>query len=67
MKVIYDQKTDTLDMILGDGPIVESDEDKPGIIIDYNAQGKIVSIEILEASKVMKRPDGISFELASSQ
>lgn len=66
MKVIYDPETDTLDMILRDSKVVESDEDKPGIILDYDAEGKIVSIEILEASKMTSLPIGISFELAPS-
>ena len=45
MKVIYDPETDILDMILREGEIVESDEEKPGIILDYDAQGNIISIE----------------------
>ncbi|MBI2346707.1 MAG: DUF2283 domain-containing protein [Deltaproteobacteria bacterium] len=64
MKVIYDPKTDTLDMIFREGHIVESDEEKPGIILDYDADGNIVSIEVLDASKKMSVPIGISFELA---
>lgn len=66
MKVIYDPETDTLDVIFRDSRIVESDEDKPGMILDYDADGKVVSIEILEASKVMSRPIGVTFELAGA-
>ncbi len=52
MKVSYDGKTDTLSMILKDNtPVAESDEDKPGVILDYDAAGNLVSIEILDASK----------------
>lgn len=52
MKVSYDEKTDTLSMILKDNtPIAESAEDKPGVILDYDAGGNLVSIEILDASK----------------
>ena len=65
MKVGYDSDTDTLDMIFREGKIAESDEDKPGIIIDYDAKGRIISIELLEASKVMNKPISVSFELAS--
>ena len=51
MKIIYDQKTDTMTVILKESIIEESDEAKSGIIIDYDNQGDIVSIEILDAKK----------------
>ena len=51
MKVTYDQKVDILNIELTEATIEESDEDKPGVILDYDADGNIVSIEILDASK----------------
>lgn len=52
MKVIYDAKTDTLTIILrSDVPVAESDEERPGVILDYDEGGNLVSLEILEASK----------------
>jgi uncharacterized protein YuzE len=52
MKATCDARTDTLSIILKpDVPVVESDEDKPGMILDYEAAGKLVSLEILDASK----------------
>ena len=50
MKVTYDQEVDILRIILNDTDIDESDEDKPGIIIDYDERGNIVGMEILDAS-----------------
>ncbi len=44
--------------------IIESNEDKPGLILDYDKQGTIVGIEILNASKKMKNPSVVEYELA---
>jgi YD repeat-containing protein len=63
MKVNYDTKTDTLSVILKDGsPIAESDEDKPGVILDYDDQGNLVSIEILDASKRVTEANKVEFQ-----
>ena len=52
MKVSYDARTDTLSVILRDDtPVAESDEDKPGVILDYDEKGNLVSLEILDASR----------------
>ncbi len=36
MIVKYDAKTDTLTLILRDAPVADSDEGKPGLILDYD-------------------------------
>ena len=63
MKVIYDPDTDTIDLIFKDEPVAESDEIAPGIIVDYNRAGKIVSVEVLNASEHVDDPRSIAYEL----
>jgi len=60
MKVNYDSKTDTLTVVFRDIAIAESDEDKPGVILDYDAAGNIVSIEVLDASKRVEEPSKVT-------
>jgi len=64
MRVVYDPKTDTLTIVLSDAPIVESDEDKPGIVLDYDASGNLISLEILDASHRVVQPTQMICELA---
>ncbi|MFQ5344019.1 MAG: DUF2283 domain-containing protein [Anaerolineae bacterium] len=64
MRVIYDRETDTLTVIFADMPVEESDEDKPGVILDYDASGNLVSLEILDASHRVAFPTQIEYEVA---
>lgn len=61
MKVTYDTEVDILRIILSDKPIEESDEDKPGIIIDYDKDGNVVGIEILDASQRVINPHSVEY------
>ncbi len=60
MRVHYDDKTDTLTITLREVPVAESDEDKPGVILDYDGEGNLVSVEVLEASKRVEEPQTVS-------
>lgn len=51
MQAKYDSEVDVLRIRWSDAPIDESDEDKPGVILDYDKDGNIVGVEILNASK----------------
>jgi uncharacterized protein YuzE len=63
MKVTYDRKTDTLSVVLKeDVAVAESDEDKPGIILDYDAAGDLVSLEVLDASTRVTEARRIEFQ-----
>ena len=61
MKVTYDTEVDILRIVLRDSAIEESDEDKPGIILDYDAEGNVVGIEILDASRRVMNPQGVEY------
>ena len=64
MKATYDPKTDTLCLELKPGPVAESDEDKPGVILDYDAGGNLVGIEVLDASKRVAETRTMQFQVA---
>jgi len=67
MKVSYDHRTDTLSVVLKEGVLVsESDEDKPGVILDYDEQGDLISLEILDASQRVTETRKIEFEALES-
>lgn len=61
MKVTYDPEVDVLRILLSDAPIEESDEDKPGVILDYDKEGNVVGLEVLEASKRMTNPRAVEY------
>ena len=63
MRASYDLKTDSLTVILKeDATVVESDEDKPGVILDYDEFGDLVSLEILDASRRVTKAQKMEFQ-----
>ena len=64
MKVIYDRETDILTVIFAESPVAESDEDKPGVILDYDDKGNLVSLEILDASRRVAVPSKIEYQVS---
>ena len=51
MRFNYHKSEDALYIRFDESAYAESDEVQDGIVLDYNKKGKIVGIEILEASK----------------
>ncbi|MEX2165308.1 MAG: DUF2283 domain-containing protein [Sulfuricaulis sp.] len=66
MKVVYDPEVDVLRILFSSAPIEESDEDKPGVILDYDKGGNIVGMEILDASKRMENPRAMDYAISSN-
>ena len=55
MKLKYDKKEDALYIRFNDRRYFESDEVKRGVIFDYDKEGRIIGIEILDASKILPK------------
>lgn len=65
MKASYDKQTDTLTMVFSSKPVAESDEVRPGVILDYADDGSVVGMEILQASQRTDTPNMLEFAVAA--
>jgi uncharacterized protein YuzE len=66
MRVRVDRSADAVYLNLTDAAILDSAEVADGIVVDYDAEGRIVGVEILDASKRTGNPEALkdlSFEL----
>jgi uncharacterized protein YuzE len=64
MKVTYDPEVDVLRIVLNSAATEESDEEKPGVILDYDKDGNIVGLEILDASRHVENPRSFEYAVA---
>jgi uncharacterized protein YuzE len=65
MKVTYDPEVDILRIVLSNAAVEESDEEKPGVILDYDKDGNIVGLEILDASRHVENPRSLEYAVAA--
>jgi uncharacterized protein YuzE len=63
MKMRYDKENDVLYIQLSENSIAESDSERAGIILDFDDEENIVGIEVLNASKKMKYPFKVEYEV----
>lgn len=56
----YICEDDILRILWSDKKIEESDEVEPGVILDYDSEGVVVGIEVLDASKKIENLSSIS-------
>lgn len=65
MKIIYDPEVDVMRIVFSSAPIEESDEEKPGVILDFDKNGNVVGMEILDASKRMENPRTVEYAVTN--
>lgn len=64
MRVSYDQKTDTLTIVLKEHvEVAVSDDGKPGAILDFDRAGDLIGLEILDASRRVSEATRVDFTL----
>ena len=51
MEIRYDRAADAVYVRLSDGRVARSEEVEEGIIVDYDADGRVLGVEILNFSK----------------
>jgi len=66
MKADYDRKVDVLTVIFSEALVEESDEIKPGVIVDFDAAGNVVGLEILDASQRIQNPLSMEFAVQAA-
>ena len=65
MKVTYDPDVDVLRILFRNASIEESDEDKPGVILDYDKEGNVVGLEVLNASQRIENPRALDYAVTA--
>jgi uncharacterized protein YuzE len=55
MKAAYDPESDTLYLQFAEAAVIASEEIRPGVVLDFDASGHLVAIEILDASMHLAR------------
>lgn len=51
-------------IVFSNVPVEESDEEKPGVILDFDKDGNVVGMEILDASRRMENPRTVEYAVA---
>jgi uncharacterized protein YuzE len=63
MKIEYDPKADAIYIRLSSGKIVDSDEVWPNVLLDTDADGRVLGMEMLEVSKLTDKPNEMALEM----
>lgn len=63
MKIEYDPQADAMYIRLAAGEVADSDEVRPGVVLDFDASGRVLGIEMLDVSLRADNPREMAFEL----
>jgi uncharacterized protein YuzE len=63
MKIEYDPKADAMYIRLKAGTVADSDEVRPGVVLDFDAEGRVLGIEMLDVSLRTDNPREMAMEL----
>lgn len=66
MKIEYNQQADAMYIRLRVGTVVESDEVRPGVVFDFDAEGRVLGIEMLDVSECTDNPRELAMELVGA-
>ena len=66
MKVIYDPAQDILQIAFVSAVIEETTQISPGLILDYDEDGKVIGLEVRKASIKTDSPYAISFDVGEA-
>lgn len=66
MRLRIDRENNAIYLRLDDSTIMESEEVQPGVVLDFNAEGNVVGIEILNVSKRSSIDSLKSFQLETA-
>jgi uncharacterized protein YuzE len=63
--VTYDPEVDVLRILFRNAPIEESDEDKPGVILNYDKERNVVGLQVLNASQRIENPRALDYAVTA--
>ena len=65
MKITYDRELDIVRILFSNNAIEESDENSPGMIVDFDKNGNVVGLEVLDASQRLENPTAVEFAVTN--
>jgi uncharacterized protein YuzE len=66
MKIEFDQQADAMYIRLRAGTVAESNEVRSGAVFDFDAEGRVLGVEMLDVSQRTDNPRELAMELVGS-